>query len=262
MVLELLEGGSLRGMLDAGHPADARRRPRTSARQVAAALEYAHGRGLVHRDIKPANLLFDEHGIVRVADFGLARALAEASWTEPAGTVLGTARYAAPEQGIGAPLDGRADLYALGLVLVESVTGTVPLVGDTPLGTLALRTGARDHRAPPSSVRSAPVVERAWSGAIPTTGTRRADAWRPRSTRSAGRCRRRARSPSRGSATSARTRTPPRSSARPASCRCSTRTRPRGRPSRPARPASVARVDPDATRSAAPFLLGAVLILC
>ena len=72
----------------------------------------------MHRDIKPANLLFDEHGIVRVADFGLARALAEASWTEPAGAVVGTARYAAPEQATGAPLDGRADLYSLAVVLV------------------------------------------------------------------------------------------------------------------------------------------------
>ena len=138
MVLELLAGGSLRSMLDAGN----RLSPAQSAHvggQVAGALDYAHGRGLVHRDIKPANLLFDEHGIVRVADFGLARALAEASWTEPAGAVVGTARYAAPEQGSGAPLDGRADLYALGLVMVESVTGSVPLVGDSPLGTIGLR---------------------------------------------------------------------------------------------------------------------------
>src|SRR6266545_2454605 len=112
MVVELLKGGSLRGMLDNG----ARLSPSQAAhvgRQVAAALRYAHMRGLVHRDIKPGNLLFDEHGLVRVADFGLARALAEASWTEPAGEVLGTARYAAPEQASGAPLDGRADLYAL-----------------------------------------------------------------------------------------------------------------------------------------------------
>jgi serine/threonine-protein kinase len=108
-------------------------------RQVASALDYAHARGLVHRDIKPANLLFDEHGIVRVADFGLARALAEASWTEPSGAVVGTARYAAPEQAAGTPLDGRADLYALALVLVEAVTGRVPSAGDTPLGTLAAR---------------------------------------------------------------------------------------------------------------------------
>jgi beta-lactam-binding protein with PASTA domain/tRNA A-37 threonylcarbamoyl transferase component Bud32 len=159
MVLELLEGGSLRGMLDAG----IRLTPSQAVhvgRQVAAALEYSHGRGLVHRDIKPANLLFDEHGIVRVADFGLARALAEASWTEPAGTVLGTARYASPEQGTAGRLDGRADLYALSLVLVESVTGNVPLVAESPLGTLSIRT-EQGITAPAQLGALGPVIERA-----------------------------------------------------------------------------------------------------
>ena len=139
MVLELLAGGSLRSLLDRG----TRLTPSQAAhlgRQVTSALEYAHARGLVHRDVKPANLLFDEHGIARVGDFGLARALAEASWTEPAGAVVGTARYAAPEQASGAPLDGRSDLYAFALVLVEGVTGRVPFASDTALGTLAART--------------------------------------------------------------------------------------------------------------------------
>jgi serine/threonine-protein kinase len=159
MVLELLTGGSLRGMLDRG----TRLTPSQAAhvgRQVTSALEYAHARGVVHRDIKPANLLFDEHGIVRVADFGLARALAEASWTEPAGAVVGTARYAAPEQATGAPLDGRADLYSLAVVLVEAVTGTVPAVADTAIGTLAARTHT-PLVAPLALGRLGPVVERA-----------------------------------------------------------------------------------------------------
>src|SRR5262249_17886595 len=102
MVLELLPGGSLGGMLDEG----IRLAPAQAAyvgEHVTDALSYAHSRGLVHRDIKPANLLFDEHGTVRVADFGLARALAEASWTEPAGTLRGTARYAPPAPGARAP---------------------------------------------------------------------------------------------------------------------------------------------------------------
>ena len=103
LVLEYLGGGSLRDLLDAGRPAAACPRPARSGPQAAEGLAYAHARGLVHRDVKPANLLFDEEGRVRVADFGVARALAEAAWTEPAGTTVGTARYAAPEQAQGQP---------------------------------------------------------------------------------------------------------------------------------------------------------------
>ena len=159
MVLEYLAGGSLRAMLDEGNrlsPAQAAR----VGRDVASALDYAHTRGLVHRDIKPANLLFDEHGIVRVADFGLARALAEASWTEPSGAVLGTARYASPEQALGVPLDARSDLYSLALVLVEAVAGRLPFVADTTLGTLTART-QRSLLAPSELGPLGPVVERA-----------------------------------------------------------------------------------------------------
>src|SRR5215471_15630771 len=159
MVLELLEGGSLRSMLDQGTHLTVAQAARVG-RDVASALEYAHARGILHRDIKPANLLFDEHGIVRVADFGLARALAEASWTEPAGAVVGTARYAAPEQATGAPLDGRADLYSLAVVLTEAVTGTVPAVGDTAISALAVRTHTA-LVAPLELGRLGPVVERA-----------------------------------------------------------------------------------------------------
>jgi eukaryotic-like serine/threonine-protein kinase len=138
LVMELLEGGSLRSLLDRGallSPAQAA----SVGAEAARALEYAHRRGLVHRDIKPANLIFDELGRVRVADFGLARALAEATWTEPAGAVVGTARYAAPEQARGQKLDSRADVYALAVVLVEATTGTVPFAADTTIGTLMAR---------------------------------------------------------------------------------------------------------------------------
>ena len=124
--MELLEGGSLRALLDRGHllsPAQAA----SVGADVARALDYAHRRGLVHRDIKPANLIFDDEGRITVADFGLARALAEATWTEPAGAVVGTARYAAPEAVRGESLDSRADVYALALVLMEATTGRCPL---------------------------------------------------------------------------------------------------------------------------------------
>jgi serine/threonine-protein kinase len=140
LVLEYLGGGSLRDLLDR----DIRLSLPQAAQlgtEVAQGLAYAHLRGLVHRDIKPANLLFDEEGRVRVADFGVARALAEAAWTEPAGAMVGTARYISPEAAEGKPVDGRSDVYSLALVLYEAVTGTVPFVADTTMGTLAARIG-------------------------------------------------------------------------------------------------------------------------
>ena len=159
MVLELLEGGSLRSMLDAGNHLSLAQAARVG-RDVASALDYAHARGILHRDIKPANLLFDEHGTVRVADFGLARALAEASWTEPSDAVFGTARYASPEQAMGAQLDARSDLYALSLVLVEAVTGRVPFTADTTIGMLTART-QKAMLAPEELGPLVPVLERA-----------------------------------------------------------------------------------------------------
>jgi serine/threonine-protein kinase len=140
IVTEHLGGGSLRSVLDDG----GRLTPSQAllvGLEATRALDYAHRRGFVHRDIKPANLLFGEDGRLRVADFGLARALAEAAWTEPQGAVLGTARYASPEQAQGESVDGRADVYSLALVLVEAVTGSVPFTADTTIATLMARVG-------------------------------------------------------------------------------------------------------------------------
>ena len=138
LVTEMLSGGSLRGLLDRGALLD-QAQTQAVGLEAARALDYAHRQGFVHRDIKPANLLFDEEGRLRIADFGLARALAEAAWTEPAGAILGTARYASPEQAQGATLDGRSDVYSLALVLIEAHTGTLPFAADTTLGTLMAR---------------------------------------------------------------------------------------------------------------------------
>jgi eukaryotic-like serine/threonine-protein kinase len=138
LVTEFLGGGSLRSMLDAGHRL-------TTAQalvvglETARALDHAHRQGFVHRDIKPANLLFGGDGRLRVADFGLARAIAEAGWTEPTGAMLGTARYASPEQARGESVNGASDIYSLALVLVEAVTGTVPFSADTTIATLMAR---------------------------------------------------------------------------------------------------------------------------
>jgi serine/threonine-protein kinase len=149
LVLEYLGGGSLRDLLDAGHRLDPAQAAALGV-EVASALAYAHRRSVVHRDVKPANLLFDEEGRARVADFGLARAFAEAAWTEPLGALVGTARYAAPEQAQGQEVDGKADVYALALVLVEAITGSVPFAASTTLATLMARVGM-DLR-PPAAV--------------------------------------------------------------------------------------------------------------
>lgn len=138
LVTELLTGGSLRHMLDEGH--------RLSVSQAVVVglhalegLEVAHQRGFVHRDVKPANLLFGADARLRIADFGIARAVAESAWTEPEGALIGTARYAAPEQGSGAVVTGAADIYSLALTLIEAVTGEVPLLSDSPIATMVLR---------------------------------------------------------------------------------------------------------------------------
>ena len=161
LVLEYLGGGTLRDLLDRGHllsPSQAL----LVGLEAARGLDYAHRRGLVHRDIKPANLLFDDEGRLCIADFGVARALAEAAWTEPAGAVLGTARYASPEQAQGLAVDGKADVYALALVIVESVTGQVPFSADTTIATLMGRVGVTLD-VPEKLGPLAPVVQHAAS---------------------------------------------------------------------------------------------------
>ena len=140
IVTEYLAGGSLRAILDTGVRLS-QSQALLVGLEVTRGLDYAHRRGFVHRDVKPANLLFGDDGRLRIADFGLARALAEAAWTEPEGAVMGTARYASPEQAQGQAVDGKADVYSLGLVLIEAVTGTVPFSADTTIATLMARVG-------------------------------------------------------------------------------------------------------------------------
>ncbi len=126
MAMELVEGQNLREVLNT----NGRLRPAVAARiagQVCAALEAARKAGLVHRDIKPENILLTADGQVKVADFGLSRTMAESHATQ-AGTLFGTAHYLAPEQVEGKGSDHRADLYALGVVLYEMLTGATPLV--------------------------------------------------------------------------------------------------------------------------------------
>jgi tRNA A-37 threonylcarbamoyl transferase component Bud32 len=137
IVMELVEGTTLRRVID-----ERGRLPVSEAAdivsQVADALEHAHRQGLVHRDIKPANVLVQPDGRVKVTDFGIAKAAGGDDLTRT-GTVVGTARYLAPEQVNGHKVDGRADVYALGLILYEMLAGSAPFAGDSDMATAVAR---------------------------------------------------------------------------------------------------------------------------
>jgi eukaryotic-like serine/threonine-protein kinase len=119
------------------------------ARQILSALRFAHRHGIVHRDIKPHNVLVDREGRVKVTDFGIARA-GTSQMTE-AGSIVGTAQYLSPEQARGTEVDQRSDLYSLGVVLYELLTGQTPFDGDTPVE-IAMKHLSATPR-PPSQLR-------------------------------------------------------------------------------------------------------------
>jgi serine/threonine protein kinase len=144
MVMELVRGVSLRKALDQG--ALGARRSLVLARQVLEGLAHAHARGLVHRDLKPENVMLVTEGepgatfeTVKLLDFGLVKLVGDAALDlgsdklTRTGIVFGTPAYMAPEQALGRPVDGRADLYALGAVLFEMLTGQRPFRGEDPL---------------------------------------------------------------------------------------------------------------------------------
>ncbi len=161
LVTEYLGGGSLRSILSSGRTLSPSQMLMVSL-EACRALDHAHRQGIVHRDVKPANLLFGQDGRLRVADFGLAEALTGAASRElyGGGGVIGTARYASPEQAQGLALDGRSDVYALALCMVEGVTGHLPFVADTLEGTLSARVG-RDVPIPDTLGPLVPVVAHA-----------------------------------------------------------------------------------------------------
>ncbi|HET7566451.1 MAG TPA: Stk1 family PASTA domain-containing Ser/Thr kinase [Gaiellaceae bacterium] len=130
IAMEFLDGRSLKELIVGRGPAPVNVAIEY-ARQILSALRFAHRHGIVHRDIKPHNVLVDGEGRVKVTDFGIARA--GASQMTEAGSIVGTAQYLSPEQARGASVDQRSDLYSLGVVLYELLTGHAPFEGDTPV---------------------------------------------------------------------------------------------------------------------------------
>ncbi len=159
LVMELLTGGSLANLI--------RQRPLTVLevlrvlQQIGSALDYAHSRTIIHRDMKPQNVLLDEQGNAFLTDFGIAKLLSEANLTQ-SGIAMGTPAYMAPEQWQGQTIDGRADIYALGIMCYEMLTGTPPYVADTPFALMH----KHFYESPPTLNLSRPDLPTAFSDVI------------------------------------------------------------------------------------------------
>jgi eukaryotic-like serine/threonine-protein kinase len=157
IAMEYVEGASLKDLIARGLSVG---EAVEIVRQVLAGVKYAHERGIIHRDLKPQNVLVDSEGRARVTDFGIARA--GASEITQTGSVLGTAQYLSPEQAQGLPVTAASDIYSIGVMLYEALTGGVPFDADSPV-TVALKQVSERPR-PPSELN--PQVSRALDGVV------------------------------------------------------------------------------------------------
>lgn len=155
LVMRYMDGGSVDDLLAAGPIAP--ERTLQIVLQIAPALDYAHRQGVLHRDLKPSNILLDANGDAYLTDFGIARILGQNTRPLTTSGVVGTPSYMSPEQAQGHDLDGRSDVYAIGVVLFEMLTGTRPFEGDTPY-TVAVK---HVTERPPSPCAINPALSRA-----------------------------------------------------------------------------------------------------
>lgn len=132
IVMEYIEGQSLAQLIQNQYEFSFQQSVHI-IREVASALQFAHENDVIHRDVKPGNILISKSGQVKVTDFGIAQAISAKENLTQTGTVMGTATYFSPEQARGLPIDPRSDVYSLGVVLYEMLTGTPPFSGDNPV---------------------------------------------------------------------------------------------------------------------------------
>jgi eukaryotic-like serine/threonine-protein kinase len=151
IVMEYVEGRTLAEIL-AGGGRILPDRAIDIAMDVCRALEAAHAQGVIHRDIKPGNIMLNPRGEVKVTDFGIARVTTTADTVAQTAAILGTASYLSPEQAQGQPVDGRSDIYSLGCVLYEMVTGRPPFLGDSPVAVASKQ--VLEQPTPPSRLNT------------------------------------------------------------------------------------------------------------